>query len=195
MSRPSLPEIVNPRSVEARSNMLCDEEVWKAVPGYEGEYEVSSFGRVRSLDRCVPRLSRDGKTGVRYVTGRVLRPGPSKSGHRTVSLGRNNSKQVHALVLLAFEGVAPSGHEVLHIDGDPANNCLSNLRYGTRSENNFDITRHGRRKLTRDQVLYVKRRAVEGFAYGELYQLALAWGGNPGLLWHVKNGNHYTRVT
>jgi hypothetical protein len=174
--------------------MTGAEEVWKAVPGYGGAYEVSSHGRVRSLDRLVLRSFRDGRVGARLVAGRVLRPGPARTGHRTVALGRGNSKQVHSLVLLAFVGPPPPGHEVLHNDGDPANNRLSNLRYGTRSENNFDITRHGRRALTRDQVLYVRKRSAEGFAYGELHQLARSWGVNPGILWRVKNGNSYTRV-
>lgn len=58
-----------------------------------------------------------------------------KSGHVSVAVGKGNSRQVHALVLLAFVGPYPAGCEILHLDGNPTNNTLTNLRYGTRSEN------------------------------------------------------------
>jgi hypothetical protein len=115
-------------------------EHWKDIPGYEGRYQVSDLGRVRSVDRLVefPRYLRDGawrSASLRKRKGVLLRPGPMRSGHLTVALGRGNSRQVHQLVLLAFVGPCPEGHEVLHLDHDPKNNRLDNLKYGTRSEN------------------------------------------------------------
>lgn len=102
-------------------------EVWKPIPGYEPKYEVSDAGNVRSRDHW---------DGRRNVTGRQLRPGTqSKCGHVTVSLGRHNSKTVHSLVLLAFVGARPDGHDVLHMNHVASDNRLVNLRYGTRSEN------------------------------------------------------------
>lgn len=103
-------------------------ECWLPVPGFEDQYQVSDLGRVRSL---------------RWATPRVLRPGPSNYGHLSVVLGRGNTRMVHALVLLAFVGARPSGAECRHLDGNPANNRLDNLRWGTRTENILDAVRHG----------------------------------------------------
>lgn len=113
-------------------------EIWRAVVGAEGRYEVSSFGRVRSLDRVFIRLDtrvsppRDVTTRMR---GRLLRAAVLRSGHLCVVIGRGNTRLVHQLVAESFIGPRPSGHEVLHLDHDPANNRASNLRWGTRSEN------------------------------------------------------------
>lgn len=109
-------------------------ETWKDIPGYAGRYQVSDAGRVRSLDHYV-RLVAHGVETRRLSPGRVLRPGPSTSGHLSVTLGRGNTKQVHALVMLAFEGPPPPGHEVLHENHTPTDNRRTNLRYGTRGEN------------------------------------------------------------
>lgn len=118
-------------------------EQWRPIPGWDGYYEVSDHGRVRSVERVVTS-----KTGVRRVFPSVVRrPGPhGNSGHRGVPLGRNGRavmRQVHRLVLEAFIGPAPDGMECLHLDGDPTNNRLDNLRWGTRSENLRDAVRHG----------------------------------------------------
>jgi hypothetical protein len=77
----------------------------------------------------------DHHDGRRKVTGKVLSPGSNNSGHVTVALGKGNSKTVHSLVLLAFVGPRPDKHDVLHLNHIPFDNRLSNLRYGTRSEN------------------------------------------------------------
>lgn len=118
--------------------------IWRDVPGYEGRYQVSDTGLVRSLDR-VDSYGRRRK-------GQLLRPGPQKRGHLTVSLGRHNSKQVHSLVLLAFEGPCPEGHEVLHKDHNPQNNNWNNLKYGTRSENLLMDYAAGRRTVPLEWV-------------------------------------------
>lgn len=109
-------------------------EIWKDIPGYEGRYQVSDEGRVRSLPHRV-RLVARGKETTRLSPGRLLRPGRKTSGHVTVALGKGNSRQVHQLVLESFLGPRPDGCEVLHLNHDPADNRLVNLRYGSRSEN------------------------------------------------------------
>lgn len=114
-------------------------EVWKAIPGFEGKYEVSDLGRVRSLPHYVRVVAR-GTEAKRLSPGRILRPGPSKSGHVSVAIGKGNSRLVHQLVLEAFVGPRPAAPEgslidVLHLNGNPQDNRLVNLRYGTRSEN------------------------------------------------------------
>jgi len=110
-------------------------ETWKPVVGHEAAYEVSDHGRVRSLERRVRLVTKQAGETTRRVPPRVLRAGPSRSGHLSVAIGKNNSRLVHQLVLEAFVGPRPEGHEVLHLNHTPTDNCLYNLKYGTRSEN------------------------------------------------------------
>lgn len=143
-------------------------EVWKDIPGYEGAYQVSSLGRVRSLDRVVKCKCRyTGEPFDRTVRGRVLRPAKyCKAGHLAVSLGRGSTgKPVHELVMLAFVGKPPVGKEVCHQNGDPTDNRLENLRYDTRRENILDVLRKPGgvwRKLSAKDALDIRRRLNSG---------------------------------
>jgi len=112
-------------------------EQWRPVPGAPG-YEVSDQGRVRSVPRVVLRSNGSPFT----VKGCILRPQVKRSGHLKVEL-RAGSRQVHEVVLSAFVGPRPDGMECLHGNGDPADNRLTNLRWGTRKENVADAIRHG----------------------------------------------------
>lgn len=114
-------------------------EEWRPVPGFEGSYEVSDRGRVRSLDRIVTDKA---GTKRRYL-GRMLALTENRSGHLYVKLGRANTLKVHRLVLEAFVGPCPDGQVCCHNDGDPANNNLSNLRWDSHSENMRDRVSHG----------------------------------------------------
>lgn len=114
---------------------MTEPENWKPVVGHEGAYEVSDLGRVRSLERRVRLVTRQAGETTRRVPERVLRPGATQSGHLSVAIGKNNSRAVHQIVMQAFVGPCPDGCEVLHLNHDPADNRLANLRYGTRSEN------------------------------------------------------------
>ena len=107
---------------------------WRDVPGFEGRYQVSDDGRVLSLPR----------KGAR---GRMLKMAWRKGGYRTVGLsmsGVARTRLVHHLVLLAFVGPKPADAVTRHLDGDPTNNALSNIVYGTHTENMRDALRHGR---------------------------------------------------
>lgn len=149
-------------------------EVWKAVPGFEGAYEVSDQGRVRSLDRVIQKKTRWGGVSDVLTPGRVLSLGPHKGGYRTVHLyagGRQRATVLHILVAEVFCGPRPSpAHEVRHLDGDPKNCSAVNLRWGTRIENEQDKERHGTRlrgedcpvsKLSIDDVLAIRSRRGE----------------------------------
>ncbi len=131
------------------------EEIWKAIFGFEGGYEVSDLGRVRSIDRAMLYLRRDQYSGkiitvTRQHKGKLLAPSTAPSGHLSVVLGRNNTRQVHSLVLETFIGPCPEGKEALHGNGNPADNRLSNLRWGTRSENLHDAVAHGAKPIGED---------------------------------------------
>lgn len=111
---------------------------WRPVVGFEGKYEVSDEGGVRGLERA----DRFG----RRIPARVFSPTPSRSGHLQVTLrdeGYQVTRKVHRLVLEAFVGKKPAGMECRHLDDDKTNNHLSNLRWGSRSENQFDRVRNG----------------------------------------------------
>ena len=114
-------------------------EEWRPVLGYEGVYEVSDQGRVRS----VPRTDRRGSRWKGKLRSGVPQ---GKYGHVGVMLFKDRKgvkKYVYRLVLEAFVGPCPAGHEACHNDGDTANNCLTNLRWGTRQDNVHDAMKHG----------------------------------------------------
>jgi hypothetical protein len=121
-------------------------ERWLPVPGYEGFYEVSDRGRIKSLARVVRR-----KNGVTLsIPERILKPVAFRTGHLLVSLARDGEykqRPVHRLVLQAFVGPCPDGLEACHGDGDPANNRLKNLRWDTRASNIADRLDHGAHQL------------------------------------------------
>lgn len=107
-------------------------EEWRAVPGAPG-YEVSSQGRVRSWKPAPLRPY-------------YFRLTPHWTGYVRVCLriaGQTVQTGVHQMVLRAFEGECPEGLAVRHLDGNKLNNTLSNLQYGTPSENQRDQLVHG----------------------------------------------------
>ncbi|MDQ0022898.1 hypothetical protein J2X90_000684 [Variovorax paradoxus] len=116
-------------------------EIWKSVVGYEGFYEVSDEGRVRSLPRVVPS-----RGGFRLTKERILKP-IFISGYPAVALcanGKPKTRKIHQLVAAAFLEPKPSDlHVVRHWDGDEKNCRLSNLLWGTNLENSADAIRHG----------------------------------------------------
>jgi hypothetical protein len=124
-------------------------KVWKPIEGFEGSYDVSDHGDVRSNERLVPGKH---KGHYQVVRTRILKSRPqSKSEHQLVWLrkdGKTVAKNVHRLVAEAFLGPCPDGMECCHIDGDPTNNHLSNLRWDTRKSNRIDAIRHGSRPVT-----------------------------------------------
>lgn len=121
-------------------------EEWRAIPGYEHLYEVSSQGNVRSIDREVLR------NGVpNSIRGRHLKPRAMRTGYLRVSLcsgGGIRDWYIHRIVAAAFIGDAPDGLDVCHYDGDRANNYIGNLRYDTRAGNMQDQIRHGTNPMT-----------------------------------------------
>lgn len=125
-------------------------ERWLPIVGYEGHYEVSDHGRVRSLTRAIPG-NRPGSVSHRSGQIRKLKA-QKRGGHLVVALhssGRRRDILVHRLVLEAFVGKCPEGLEGLHWDDDPTNNHLTNLRWETRRVNQLDAVRNGRHGNTR----------------------------------------------
>jgi hypothetical protein len=166
-------------------------EIWRSIKGFTGRYEVSSEGRVRSLTQVVIC---EGPVKGRYTSvrhGKLLRPGRMASGHLSVALGKGNSQCVHRLVLNAFVGPAPDGYECLHINGNPADNRLVNLRWGTRSENNVDAVIHQHMgKLTETQIKDIRARLASK-EWGIGRKLAREYGVHESTISAIKVRRHY----
>jgi len=141
-------------------------EILKAVPGYEGRYEVSNLGYVRSISRY---------TGHQNIRGRKLKGFHNNAGYLHVNLWISNvshKDSVHRLVCTAFNGTTEIQRpEVNHKDGNKNNNAASNLEWITRKENqlhaaDLNLKPHGESshlaKLTLDQVVEI--RGLKGTA-------------------------------
>ena len=117
-----------------------NKEIWKDIPDWEGVYQVSDRGRVRSLPR-----ERVTSAGAKvFHKGQTLTP-HIKNGYPAVNLrdsGRLARAYVHRLVAIAFLG-SGDGCEVAHADGDRSNPRLGNLRWATREQNRADMVCHG----------------------------------------------------
>jgi hypothetical protein len=127
---------------------MQDEE-WRPVVGFEGRYEVSDQGRVRSI--------------AGQYAGRIVTPGPHKGGYGLLQLYRDGKRTVatvHAVVAAAFIGPRPQGMNVCHNDGTPQNNVVSNLRYDSQGSNNRDKIRHGT-ALRGERVHFAKLTAAQ----------------------------------
>lgn len=126
-----------------------NKELWKPVVGYEGWYEVSNKGRVRSLDRTIRQINQAGSYS-RIFPGRILQQKDCKNTMR-VSLYKNNKEgdnkgksfRVHRIVLEAFVGPRPPGLICCHKDGDYHNNRLGNIHWSTHKQNALDSLRDG----------------------------------------------------
>lgn len=121
-----------------------------------------------------------------------MKPGQfCKSGHVSVVLGRNTiGKPVHQLVALTFLGPCPQGQEVLHNNGNPKDNKVSNLRYGTRTENILDVYHCGGkwRKLSIEDVEEIKIGLITGINGSELARMYQV---SPTSISSIKNGRTY----
>lgn len=117
---------------------------WRDIPGFEDYYSVSNTGLVLSKARVVVKSN----GVVQPRPERLLAGHSGVGGHRIVKICIPGRKYrlwfVHVLVMLAFAGPKPDGLEVRHLNGDPQDNRLSNLSYGTRQENIRDKVLHAK---------------------------------------------------
>ena len=125
--------------------MNATHEEWRPVVGYEGVYEVSNLGRVKSLPRMTPTRWNT----PRHHPGGILKSkvAPTTGYVRVTLVDANRGKKryanIHSLVLEAFVGPRPDGLECCHNDGNRLNAELANLRWDTRSANTADAVEHG----------------------------------------------------
>lgn len=162
-------------------------EEWRTIPGHP-DYSVSSTGRVCSRKQ--------------QGSARILKQSPDKDGYARVCLDRK-TRRVHSLVALAFLGEVPEGCTLVrHLDGDNTNNNLSNLKWGTLSENMYDRVAHGRNdtggekngraKLTKEQVDQIRSsNEILPLALWEKKLLAQYWKISVGHLNKILRGGQW----
>lgn len=166
-------------------------EVWRDIPNYEGFYQVSNFGRIKSVKRVIIR--RNGTKNT--CQEKVLKLNTNK-GYYYISLFKNGVSKtfgVHQLVLRAFVGVQDKGIEVRHLDNNPFNNRLENLAYGTKSDNMQDAIKCGslsrsHTSLTDEQVISIlsdTRKECE---------IARAYGIHPGTVNAIKQRKSFKHL-
>jgi hypothetical protein len=168
-------------------------EEWRDVVGYEGYYQVSNLGRVRSLDRIL--VSRDGRR-KRYK-GKVLKPRLSNRGYVEVSLprksGGNSRHRVHRLVAEAFLEPDPTRPQVDHINAIRTDNRVENLRWTTPSEN-LQYARDSGHLNDKERIaasIKVMARPLQrsdGVVFPSIASAARALGVHPQSIGHVLKG-------
>lgn len=177
-------------------------EVWKPVVGFEGRYEVSDLGRVRSLDHLTLMKNRWGTTTMRKSLGRVMSAyeKAARGGYRYVNLHMDGQQQmcrVAGLVAAAFIGPRPDGAQVCHRNGVATDDRATNLRYGTPASNNADKRVHGthlcggRHPAARITEADVRRiRACSDSAE----ELAAVYSVHPGHINNIRRGVRWAHV-
>jgi hypothetical protein len=159
-------------------------EEWRAVVGWEGFYEVSNHGRVKSVERIVYKRNRWGNVAANRMREKILKQAMTTSGYPFVGLCRHSKpspQMIHRLVATAFHRLPMADEECLHRDGNRLNNCAENLRWGTHKENQQDMVAHGRStpgtrnancKLTDEAVRAIRASVGTCKAVGQLFNIA-----------------------
>ena len=127
-------------------------EIWKDINGYEGYYQISNKGNVRSVDRF---------DGVHDRTGTVIKPNLKSNGYLQVGLRKHSQRKyigVHRLVAIHFIDNPENKPQVNHIDGNKQNNTVENLEWVTAKENQQHATRIG----LRDNMLKGEKHPAYG---------------------------------
>lgn len=144
-------------------------EIWKDVPNYEDQYQVSNLGAIRSKDRMVKTKG----NATRTVKGSIKKLCVNRKGYAITTLSKPNTKlwtvTVHQLVAQAFIPNFVKSTEINHIDGNKLNNAASNLEVSNPSHNQLHAVRIGLTpkvgKSSYRNVTYVKNpRAVKRWA-------------------------------
>ena len=181
--------------------MNNDAELWKEVVGYEGYYEVSSVGRVRSVDRVITRSN-----GRTYTNkGKIRATCDDGLGYEQVSLsveGKYKSRKVHRLVANAFITNPENKLQVNHIDGNKKNNIADNLEWVTNQENQIHAKNSGlymknsginhfRSKLDDEKVRSIRKEYLMGASKS---YLGNKYGVNPGTIYALLEGKTWRHV-
>ncbi len=168
---------------------MSNEEIWKDIEGYEGYYQVSNMGRVKSLDRVVPH----GRCGTITRKEKILKHGNSKGYDMVVLCVEHKRKAitVHKLVAEAFISKKESHMQVNHIDGNPKNNVVSNLEWCTSQENTIHALKNNiiKNKFSKKEILEIKHKYNEENVTRK--ELAKQYSVNYSSIYRIISGESY----
>lgn len=163
-------------------------EIWKDIQGYEGYYQVSNMGRVRSVDRVVTQQGR-GKAFDGHRKGKILKQREQNSGYYIVQLckgGKYKAKTVHRIVAEEFLQKDIEKTDVNHKDGDKKNNRADNLEWCSKSEN----LKHAYDVLKRKTVAKAVRCVETGVVYESAIAASRETNINVGPIKHAASGRY-----
>lgn len=190
---------ITQQTINTERFSAMENEEWRNVPGYEGKYQVSNFGRVKSLSRF-DRYNR-------FVTEKILVPRKHTGGYLRVQLSRKDF-YIHRLVAEAFIPKVHGKEQINHKDMNKQNNCVDNLEWCTQLENNqhsyqtrgltpddmSKMAKHPRykmRKLTPGDVFIILEEYHKGTSDRIL---ASRFGVNRAVVWQITRGKSYKEV-
>ncbi len=166
-------------------------ERWKKIPGFDQNYEVSNMGRVKTLEHTIIR--NNGRP--QHIRERILKQSLDECGYPQVRL-KGKTAKVHRLIGIAFMGERKEGDVIRHLDGNPQNNNIRNLKYGTPSENLEDCYRYNG-YLKKDQKLSrEKAREIKEMIYQNIPNRSIAkkYGVSEQSICDIKHNRIYSEV-
>ena len=169
-------------------------ELWKDIPGYEGLYQASTLGNIRSLDRVIER-KRVTAANEEKVTrkGILLKMRTGKKGYKKVNLG-SKSYEVHVLIARAFIGTRPEKWETRHLDGNKENNNIENLAYGSKQDNRLDIYAQGKVIQIFDGATAIRIRQIMATGLMTYTEVGRAFGVTPKAIRDIAEGRTFKWV-
>lgn len=181
------------------------DEIWKDVEGYEGLYQASTWGRIKSLPTSLPRIYSNRKAGLYRTSEKILKTPVASSGYAIVTLckdGIQTSCSVHRLIAETFL-TNPNNYPVInHKDTNRINNNLANLEWCTYSRNNSLPFQQGRRsvrgsdnntsKLDELQVLTIKLILAEKSLTPK--QIAKYFSVSPAAIYHILKESTWSHI-
>ncbi len=184
-----------PSHQERMESLAEGQEKWRAVPGYEGRYSVSNFGRVLANEKSFMRKN----SGLMVYKERIMKTSILRGYHR-VTLRKNNRPRlfgVHRLVAMAFIPNPMSKKSINHKDFDRANNRVENLEWVTNQENTKHSLDHNRfpsgEKNLNSIPLSVVRGALKMINDGEKYlDIGPKLGISLDSVYQIAHGRHWS---
>lgn len=185
--------------IESKNTQLI--EIYKDIPGFEGMYQVSNYGNVKSLKRAITRS--DGF--IQHLKERILGLRIDDKGYPCVNLSKNRvskNHKIHRLIAITFLGAQSAKQVVNHIDGCKTNNLITNLEITTYSGNTIHAFRTGLKKnkkgqdnylakLTNMQALEIREKNSDGLS---IKKLAKEYNVSPNCIWGIVKNLTYKNV-
>jgi len=164
-------------------------EIWKKIIGFEKQYEISSIGNLRSIDRLVDHY----RGGKRLYKGSIKNTRLNDKGYYRCNLKKDGKRYdftIHRLVAIAFLDKAENKEIINHINGIKSDNRIENLEWCTASENVIHAVKERliKTKLTDIQVLEILNSNLSNRKLAKIYSV------NSTIIWRIKNRKAYKHL-